>query len=170
MTKMVYTVINRPKKDETGRTDIGWLADGASEEVPYAGFLVTSRTKKGELRTYSATVVKSPDHDALPEFKIKKHLGDDFETRAQAAFAIWRAFYSGVKTERQVAKLAEQEDSERRRKEREDRKAFRATPVGMDAYRKELNEKSRVRRALMTPEEKANIAARRREKRKLDKE
>ena len=168
MTKMVYTVINRPKKDETGRTDIGWLADGASEEVPYAGFLVTSRTKKGELRTYSATVVKSPA--GFPEFKTKKHLGDDFETRARAAFAIWRAYYSDVKTERHMAKAAEQEDRELRRKGREDRKAFRATPAGMEAYRKELNEKARVRRASMTPEEKAAIAERRREKRKLEKE
>lgn len=168
MTKMVYTVINRPKKDETGRTDIGWKADNVSEEVPYAGFLVTSRTKKGEVRTYTAVVVKSPD--GFPEFKTKKRLGDDFTSRAQAAFAIWRAYYSDMKTERQMAKLAEEDASDQRRMWRVARKAFRDTPAGAKAYRNELNEKARVRRASMTPEEKANIAARRREKRKLDKE
>ena len=168
MTKMVYTVINRPKKDETGRTDIGWKEDGASEEVTYAGFLITSRTKKGEVRTYTAFVITSPAD--FSELKIKKHLGDDFTSRAQAAFAIWRAYYLVDKAERHMKKWLEENERNKRRIKREDQKKFRATPAGMEAYRKELNEKARVRRASMTPEEKANIATRRREKRKLKKE
>ncbi len=161
MTKMVYTVINRPKNDEVGQTNIGWKADNVSEEVTYAGYLVTARYAKFEDRRYHAFMNK--DSTTLD-------LGDDFTTRARAAFAIWRAYYSDVKSERHMAKTAEQEERDRRRQQREERKAFRDTPAGMEAYRKELNEKARVRRASMTPEEKAAIAERRREKRKLEKE
>ena len=165
MTKMVYTVVNRPKKDETGRTDIGWKEDGVSKAVNFAGYLITSRTKRGETRKYSAYLIATPEGFIGKQF----HVGDNFETRAQAAFAIWREYYFDVKCERKMAKVAEAADHDQRQKEREDRKKFRATPEGQQAYRDELNRKAQTRRAAMTSEEKAVIAAKRKEKRRLKK-
>ncbi len=157
MTKMVYTVVQRPKKFDSGRTDIGWKEDGGFEAVPCAGYLITSRTKKGELRTYSAYAFQDAPYDS--------HLGDDFTTRAQAAFAIWRSYYLVDKTERFMAKKIEGIERDQRREARLKLKELRKTPEGQAEYKKLLNAQARARRAAMTHEQKAVATAKRKEKR-----
>lgn len=165
MTKMVYTVIRRPKKDSPGRTDIGWKEDSASKEVPHAGFLFTSRTKCGQVRKYTAYLITSRDGS----IETRVHLGDDFETRAQAAFAIWREYYSEKKRIQYIIRLTDEISRDQRRRARAIQKKFRATPEGMEEYRKHLNAQAAARRAAMTPEQKAVTAAKRKEQRLLKK-
>ena len=161
MTKMIYTVINRPKKDIAGRTNIGWHAEGEREEVSIGGFLETSRTLPGEVRRYHAVMIKGG---------VRTSVGNNHETRAQAAFAIWRSYYSDWRAERNSTKEQVLLAKEARAEERERIREYRATPEGQKAYRAELNRKAKVRRDSMTPEQKAEIYAKRRAKRAHKKE
>lgn len=161
MTKMIYTVINRPKKNTAGRTNIGWTDECERNAVPTAGFLETSRTLPHEVRRYHAVMIKDGKSTSV---------GNNHETRAQAAFAIWRAYYSDWRNTRNSTKeqamLAKDERVEKRKKIRADR----ATPEGQEAYRLELNRKAKERRDSMTAELKAEIFTKRRAKRANEKE
>jgi hypothetical protein len=160
MTEFAYTVIKRPTKDEAGRTEIGWAAGAGREAVPFGGFVTTNRTPKGESRKYAAyTCMPSPDH-MQPVF-----VGDTFKTRAQAAFAIWRKYYEDARMQRAQEKAQTEAEKQQRREERARRREYRQTPEGQKAYREELNRKARERRATMTDEQKAEVAAKLRAKR-----
>lgn len=161
MTDFSYTVINRPKKDSAGRTDISWTAECGRDEVPLGGYLVTTRTAKGESRNYQAFMVQTDTDGNTTEVFV----GDGFETRAQAAFAIWRKYYADWRATRAQQKAADEAEKQRRREERARRKAFRSTPEGKKAYQDELNRKARERRAAMTPEDRKAEAEARRAKR-----
>lgn len=161
MTDFTYTVINRPKKDSAGRTNISWGAECGRDEVPLGGYLVTSRTAKGESRNYQAFMIKQ-DADGNDTETL---IGDGFETRAKAAFAIWRKYYADWRDQRAQQKAAAEAEKQRRRDERASRKAFRATPEGKKAYQDELNRKARERRAAMTPADRKAEADARRAKR-----
>jgi hypothetical protein len=161
MTKMVYGVVRRPKKFDSGRTHVGWKEDGASNAVQFAGYLLTSRTKRGHTRKYTAYLCMSPEG-----FLGKRiHLGDDFKTRAQAAFAIWREYYKDKKDARRTERKEEKVQRGVRREARLKLKEHRKTPEGLVEYKKLLNAQAVARRTAMTSEQKAVIAAKRKEKR-----
>lgn len=161
MTMFAYTVVNRPKKDAVGRTNISWAAECGREAVALGGYLVTSRTKKGEDRNYIAYMHKADAEGNATDTLV----GDGFTTRAQAAFAIWRSYYSDWRATRNAERSQREAQKLARREERAKRRAYRETPEGREAYRLELNRKARERRANMTAEEKAAEAAKRRAKR-----
>lgn len=161
MTDFTYTVIERPKKDNPGRTDIGWAASAGRDAVQLGGYLVTNRTAKGEKRDYQAFMVKPDSYGEM----TMEFVGDTFETRAQAAFAIWRKYYEGERMRRAQEKAQTEAEKQQRRDERARRREFRQTPEGQKAYREELNRKARERRASMTDEQKAEAAAKLRAKR-----
>lgn len=161
MTDFTYDVLYRPKKGKTGRTNVGWAAECGREAVQVGGYLVTRRASKGEPKTYTAFMTKQEADGTMVEL----YVGNDFETRAQAAFAIWRKYYEPEREARERQKAAEEAERKRRREERIRKRAFRQTPEGQKAYREELNAKARARRAAMTPEQKAEEARKRRKKR-----
>jgi len=155
---MTYDVINRPKNNQSGRTNVGWAAEGAKEAVTAGGYLTTARAPKGQSRVYTATLTKDG---------IETVVGNTFTTRAQAAFAIWRAYNVDFRDERAFNRAMTEAEAENRRVDRAIRKAHRQTPEGMEAYRAELNEKARIRRESMTDEQKAALVAKRKAKRLL---
>ena len=159
MTKLVFNVWNRPKKDETGLTSVGWLAECGREDVPCGGYLTTYRTPPGKPKKYGAVMVKKMS----PTF-----LDTDFTTRAQAGFAIWRSYYEDLRIERRIDTEHAEAIIRAKREERARRRNIRMTPEGKLAYRDELNSKARAKRAMMTPEEKAVAAHHRRNKRDHD--
>lgn len=163
MTKMVYTVVRRPKKFDSGRTDIGWKEDGTSEAVPRAGYLITSRTVRGQKRKYSAYVSTPFSYENF--YIWGYHLGDEFETRAQAAFAIWREYYKDKKDTRKAERKEKESQRSVRREARLKLKEYRKTPEGLAEYKKLLNAQAVARRAAMTSEQKAVAGAERKEKR-----
>lgn len=165
MTKMIYDVLYRPKKNSEGRTDIGWEAECGREAVPVGGYLITNRTLPNEKRQYTAMVTKVNESGV----QIDTMVGASFETRASAAFAIWRKYYEGWRAERADEKASNEYTREQQREARTKQREFRQTPEGQKAYREELNRKARERRASMTPEEIAMAAAKRRSKRFADK-
>jgi hypothetical protein len=156
MTKMTYDVINRPKNDQSGRTNVGWAAERGKEAVTVGGYLTTSRAAKGQSRIYTATMIKGG---------IETVVGNTFTTRAQAAFAIWRAYNVDFRDERAINRARVEAEAENRRRDRAIRKAYRQTPEGLEAYRAELNEKARIRRESLTDEQKAALVAKRKAKR-----
>ena len=155
MTKIIYTVVNRPMNKAKGLTRVGWLAECGRETVPYGGFLTTSRIVKGQDRSYLASVVKNDVISDLP---------DTFKSRAQASFAIWRAYYADLRSDRAFERAWTEAKAEDKRRNRAKVKAFRQTPEGMEAYRLELNSKARARRAAMTPDEKQAVIDKRKAK------
>lgn len=160
MTKMTYTVINRPKKDRAGRTSIGWRAECGREEVAVGGFLETSRTPPGEVRRYHAVMFKDG---------VRTSVGNNHETRAQAAFAIWRAYYSDWRdkqnSDKAYERSMEEAEAENRRLARVAKKAYRETHEGREAYQQVLRKRAKAKRDAMTPEQKAKMYAKRRAKR-----
>ena len=152
MTKIIYDVVNRPMNNAKGLTSVGWLAECDREAVPYGGFMTTSRTIKGQDRSYLAFVVKDDVITDLP---------DIFKSRAQASFAIWRAYYASWRNERSLERAHVEAIAEDKRRGRAKAKAFRQTPAGAESYRLELNEKARARREAMTDDEKAAVTAKR---------
>ncbi len=152
MTKIIYTVVNRPLNKAKGFTRIGWLAECGRPEVSYGGFMTTSRTIKGQDRSYLVSVVKDNVIKDIPEI---------FKSRAQASFAIWRAYNEGWRTERAHDRDHDEALRENKRRQRAAVRAFRKTDDGKEAYRLELNSKAQARRANMTDEEKAAVTAKR---------
>ncbi len=165
MTQITYTVLNRPKKDSTGRTDISWAAECGRDAVPLGGYLITRRTPPGEKKQYTAMVVMAKSDVTGQDTVVETMVGTTFETRATAAFAIWRKYYAGWR----MKQLAEIERGEAirdaKRQGRARRRFLRSTPDGKEAYRLDLNRKARERRAQMTDEEKQADADKRRAKR-----
>ena len=157
MTDFTYTVIKRPKKFETGRTDISWAAECGRDAVTLGGFLITSRALKGTKKQYTAVMTQGMITGTF--------VGDKFETRAQAAFAIWRKYYEGWRTERRVEDEREEAIRDAKRQSRVRRRFARQTPEGQQAYKDDLNRRARERRAAMTAEERVADAAKRRAKR-----
>ncbi len=152
MTKIIYSVIDRPKKDSTGRTNVGWLAECGRPEVSYGGHLITQRTVKGQDRSYLAVVSKD---------NLERTLADTFTSRAQASFAIWRAYHEDWRNARSMDRDHGEAIRENKRRQRAAVRAFRKTDDGKEAYRLELNSKARARRANMTPDEKALVVTKR---------
>ena len=161
MTMFTFTVVNRPKKDATGRTNVSWPAECGRAAVPLGGYLITSRTKKGADRNYVAYMTKL-DAD---ENSVDSLVGDGFTSRVQAAFAIWRMYYADWRSKRQAERVQKDAEKQARREQRAKRRAYRETPEGKEAYRLELNAKARERRQNMTEEERAAERAKRRAKR-----
>ncbi len=164
MTQMTYDVLNRPKKGSTGRTNVGWGAECGRDAVTLGGYLITSRTGKGEPRQYTAMVLISKPETGQ-DIVVETMVGTSFETRATAAFAIWRKYYEGWRTERTDQKAQTEQVLQQKRDARARNRLARQTPEGKEAYRLDLNAKARARRAVMTDEEKAADAAKLREKR-----
>jgi len=160
MTKMIYTVVNRPKKDAYGQTDIGWLAECGRDAVPLGGFLITSRTLPGDDREYVARAYTSLKEGIASTI----NLGSTFKTRSSAAFAIWRYHYKDLRTEQQTIKRDDLALKDRKRDERKKIRDARLTPEGKEAYRLELNRKAREKRHLMPLEQKLKMSKKRSEK------
>lgn len=165
MTQITYTVLNRPKKDSTGRTDISWAAECGRDAVPLGGYLITSRTAKDVPRQYTAMVVMAKPNETGQDTVVETMVGSSFETRATAAFAIWRKYYEGWRLEQTFEHERQEAIRDAKRQGRARRRAERQTPDGKEAYRLDLNSKARERRAQMTPEEKVADADKRRAKR-----
>lgn len=161
MTDFTYTVIKRPKKFETGRTDISWATECGREAVTLGGYLVTARAPKGTTRQYTAFMVQD---------SVETEIGTTFETRAQAAFAIWRKYYEGWRSDRTVKRGEAEAELQAKRDARAKRRSERQTPEGQKTYREELNQKARERRAAMTAEERVMEASKRRAKRERKRE
>lgn len=168
MTKMVYTVLKRPTSGFTGRTDISWGAECGRDAVRLGGYLITKRHHRGETKRYTAMVIRPNRGNTGQDTLIETLVGTEFETRATAAFAIWRKYYQGWRAQRADAKVDKEAIRELKRLARKDRKQERQTPEGRKAYRLELNRKARVRRANFTAEDRAKTAADRRSKIKND--
>lgn len=163
MTKIIYSVISRPKKHDSGRTDIGWLAECDRAAVKLGGYLLTSRAVKGLPKTYDAVMLKETVEAGQPVVH-ETPVGDSFETRAQASFAIWRAYYADLRNDRAFERAWTEANAEDKRRNRAKAKAFRQTTDGAEAYRLELNQKARDRRAVMTPDEKQTVTDKRKAK------
>lgn len=163
MTKIIYSVINRPKKDRNGRTDVSWLAECDREAVKLGGYLLTSRAVKGLPKVYYAVMLKETIEAGVPVVH-ETVVGDTFGTRAQASFAIWRAYYKDWRGDRAFERSWTEAEAEDKRRNRVRAKAFRQTPEGQEAYRLELNTKARDRRAAMTPDEKQAVTDKRKAK------
>ena len=163
MTKIIYDVISRPKKNDSGRTDIGWLAECDRAAVKLGGYLLTSRAVKGLPKTYYAVMVKETIEAGI-NVAHETVVGDSFETRAQASFAIWRAYYADLRNDRAFERAWTEAIAEDKRRKRVKAKAFRQTTDGSEAYRLELNQKARDRRAVMTPVEKQAVIDKRKAK------
>ena len=168
MTQITYTVINRPKKDSTGRTDISWAAECGRDAVALGGYLITRRTLPGEKKQYTAMVLMPKQDVTGQDTVVETMVGTTFETRATAAFAIWRKYYEGWRADRRAEDEREEAVRDAKRQGRARRRAERQTPEGREAYRLELNRKARERRANMTDEEKKDDADKRRAKREHD--
>jgi len=167
MTKMIYDVIERPKKDSTGRTDIGWEAECGRNAVPLGGYLITRRTPPSEKKQYTAMVI-SPKPESGQVTIVETMVGTNFETRATAAFAIWRKYYEGWRAKRADKKADVEAILEQKSLARASRRQERQTPEGQKAYREELNRKARERRANMTDDEREKETLKRRLKREDD--
>lgn len=165
MTQITYTVINRPKKDSTGRTDISWASECGRDAVSLGGYLVTARAPKGMTKTYTAIVLMAKPNETGQDTVVETMVGTTFETRATAAFAIWRKYYEGWRLEQTFEHERQEAIRDAKRQGRARRRVARQTPEGKEAYRLELNTKARARRAHMTPEEKQTDAEKRRAKR-----
>lgn len=163
MTKIIYTVVNRPKKDRNGRTDVSWLSECDREAVKLGGYLITSRATKGLPKLYYAVMLKETI-EAGVSVVHETVVGDTFESRAQASFAIWRAYYKEWRDTRSFDRAWAEAEAEDRRRTRAKAKAFRQTPDGAEAYRLELNKKAQVRRDAMTPDEKQAVIDKRKAK------
>lgn len=163
MTKIIYDVISRPKKHDSGRTDVGWLAECGREAVKLGGYLLTSRAVKGLPKVYYAVMLKETI-EAGETVAHETVVGDTFGTRAQASFAIWRAYYADLRNDRAFERAWSEAEAEDKRRNRAKAKAYRQTPEGKEAYRLELNQKAQVRRDAMTPEEKQAVIDKRKAK------
>ena len=169
MTKIVYTVINRPKTGEYGRTNIGWKEECGRAAVVIGGYLTTFRTPKGAPKSYTATMINPrPDLDGH-DGRVETLIGINYQTRATAAFAIWRKYYEGWRIKRDTEKSNNEAVLVAKREERRLRRIARQTPEGMKAYRNDLNAKARARRANMTEAERKENTVKRRAKREHDK-
>lgn len=167
MTQISYDVKSRPKKDSVGRTDIGWGAECGRDAVKVGGYLITSRTAKGSARTYTAIMLKAKPETGQ-DTVVETMIGITFETRATAAFAIWRKYYESWRSGRAHQRALDEHVHTEKRNARVRQRLERQTPDGQKAYRTELNRKARERRAAMTPEDKAADAANRQAKREHD--
>lgn len=165
MTQITYTVLNRPKKDSTGRTNISWAAECGRDAVTLGGYLITRRTPPGKKKQYIAMVSMAKVDDTGQDTVVDIMVGTDYETRATAAFAIWRKYYEGWRAEQRIEGERQDAIRDAKREARASNRIARQTPEGRQAYRDELNRKARERRANMTDEEKAAEAAKRRDKR-----
>lgn len=165
MTQITYTVINRPKKNSTGRTEVGWNAECGRDAVLLGGYLVTRRTSPGEKKQYTAMVIMPKPNETGQDTVVETMVGASFETRATAAFAIWRKYYEGWRLEQTFEQERQEAIRDAARRGRARRRFERQTTDGREAYRLELNRKARARRAQMTDEDKATDAAKRRAKR-----
>jgi len=165
MTQITYDVLNRPKKDATGRTNVGWAAECDRDAVLLGGYLITSRTAKGDHRQYTAMVIMAKPDETGQDTVVETMVGTTFETRATAAFAIWRKYYEGWRAERRVEGERQEAILDAKRQSRARNRSARQTPEGQEAYRLDLNRKARERRANMTDEEKTADARRRLDKR-----
>lgn len=168
MTQITYTVINRPKKDSTGRTDISWAAECGRDAVPLGGYLVTARAPTGKTKTYTAIVLMAKPSETGQDAVVETMVGSSFETRATAAFAIWRKYYEGWRDQRAVQKASNESLLKGKRDARARNRLARQTPDGKEAYRLDLNRKARARRAQMTDAAKEEIASKLRAKREHD--
>jgi len=168
MTQITYTVLNRPKKNSTGRTNISWAAECGRDAVTLGGYLITRRTPPGEKKQYTAIVIMPKQDVTGQDTVVETMVGSSFETRATAAFAIWRKYYEGWRLEQTFEHERQEAIRDAKRQGRARRRTERQTPEGKEAYRLELNAKARARRAQMTPEEKQDDAAKRRAKREHD--
>lgn len=161
MTQINYDVLNRPKKGSTGRTNVGWAAECARDAVPLGGYLITRRTLPGEKKQYTAMVLMAKPETGQ-DTVVETMVGTDFETRATAAFAIWRKYYEGWRDEQRVEGERQDAIRDAKRLARVRRRFLRSTPEGQKAYREELNAKARARWAALSAVEKATDAAKRR--------
>lgn len=163
MTKIIYSVVKRPKKLNTGRTDVGWAAECDREAVKLGGYMITSRAVKGLPKLYEAVMVKETMVNGV-NVAAEHPIGDTFNTRAQASFAIWRAYYAGWRNDRSLERAHVEAEAEDKRRGRAKAKAFRQTPAGAESYRLELNEKARAHREAMTDDEKQAVVDKRKAK------
>ncbi len=168
MTQITYTVLNRPKKGSTGRTDISWAAECGRDAVALGGYLVTRRTPPGEKKQYVAVVLMAKPNETGQDTVVETMVGSSFETRATAAFAIWRKYYEGWRAEQRVEGERAEAILDAKRQTRARRRQERQTPEGREAYRLELNQKARARRSNMSDEERQADADKRRAKREHD--
>jgi len=168
MTQITYTVINRPKKDSTGRTDISWAAECGRDAVALGGYLITRRTLPGEKKQYTAMVLMPKQDVTGQDTVVETMVGTTFETRATAAFAIWRKYYEGRRVELADQRAEAEHLRQQKRLARERQREERKTPEGQQAYRDELNRKARERRANMSTEARDADAKRRRDNRLED--
>lgn len=168
MTQITYNVLNRPKKGSPGRTNISWASECGRDAVLLGGYLVTRRTSPGEKKQYTAIAIMAKPDETGQDTVVETMVGSSFETRATAAFAIWRKYYEGWRADRRADDEREEAILDAKRRSRIRRRMERQTPEGREAYRLDLNAKARVRRAQMTDEEKQADAAKRREKREGD--
>lgn len=165
MTRINYDVKSRPKKFSAGRTNIGWAAECGRDAVEVGGYLVTTRTPKGKTRMYAAIMLGAVSDVTGQDGVVETEIGTMFETRATAAFAIWRKYYEEWRIDRLVTALNNEAILKQKREDREHQRSCRQTPEGKKAYREDLNRKARERRANMTNEERVAEAAKRRAKR-----
>lgn len=168
MTQITYTVLNRPKKGSTGRTDISWAAECGRDAVTLGGYLITRRTLPGEKKQYIAMVMMAKPNETGQGTVVETMVGSSFETRATAAFAIWRKYYEGWRLEQTFEHERQEAIRDAKRQGRARRRFLRSTPDGKEAYRLGLNKQARERRAQMTTEEKNADAAKRRAKRERE--
>jgi len=148
MTKMIYTVVRRPKVGRHGLTTIGWAEECGREAIVTGGYLHTRRTLPGEQTYYTAIMTKA---------NFDRWLGDKFETRAQAAFAIWRLYYKNERAKRDQDKANEANGKHARAVGRKHKREHRATPEGQEERRLMLNRKAKEKRDNMTDEQRKAI-------------
>lgn len=165
MTQITYTVINRPKKNSTGRTDISWAAECGRDAVTLGGYLITRRTLSGAKKQYIAMVSMPKVDDTGQDTVVDIMVGTDYKTRATAAFAIWRKYYKDWRTEQRIEGERQDAIRDAKRLARARNRFLRSTPEGQKAYREELNRKARARRAQMTDAAKKEAASKLRAKR-----
>ncbi len=163
MTKIIYSVVKRPKKLDTGRTDVGWAAECDREAVKLGGYMITSRAVKGLPKLYEAVMVKETMVNGV-NVADEYPIGDTFNTRAQASFAIWRSYYAGWRNERSLERAHDEAVVEDKRRGRAKMRDARQTPEGKEAYRLELNRKAQAKRNAMTDDEKQAVVDKRKAK------